>query len=50
MTLAFNKTADNNVKILVQAWRIRERYKNTGLPKAEFKQHHEIILKKQTQQ
>ena len=50
MTLAFNKTADNNIKILVQAWRIRERYKNTSLPKAEFKQHHEIILKKQAQQ
>ena len=44
MTLAFTKTPLNKVKIEIQAWRIREIDKKTGLPKPDFKTPHQIII------
>lgn len=44
MTLAFTKTPKNKVKIEIQAWRIREINKKTGLPKPDFITPHQIII------
>jgi hypothetical protein len=44
MTLAFSKENDQ-VSLKVQAWRVREMYKKTGLPKAEFAKCHKFLLR-----
>jgi len=36
MTLGFKKAAHNTIELNVQAWKVRECYKSSGLPKPEF--------------
>lgn len=45
MTLSFKKDLENNIQLDVQAWRIRESNKRTGLPKKEFKNSQQFILR-----
>ena len=45
MTLAFTKNKQQKIKLELQAWRIRELDKSTGLPKKEFQTAHIIELK-----